>query len=125
MLLSFFAVMGALLAGLGLYGVVSSFVSQRTQEIGVRMALGATPQNISRLVLLSIASWAAGGAAAGIIGAWFGARLLQSLLFEVKVHDPALLLTAVLILLMVAAGAAWIPARRAAKVDPMVALRYE
>jgi len=125
MLLSFFAATGVLLAGLGLFGVVSFSVSRRTQEIGVRMALGATPQNISRLVLLSIASWAVGGAAAGVIGAWFGARLLQSLLFEVSAHDPALLLTAVLILLMVAICAAWIPARRAAKVDPMLALRCE
>jgi putative ABC transport system permease protein len=124
-LLSFFAAMGVLLAALGIYGVVSFLVSQRTAEIGVRMALGATPRSISRLVLLSMAKWTVAGAAAGTLGAWFCVRLLQSLLFEVRAHDPVLLLTAVVILLAVAIGAAWIPARRAAKVDPMVALRYD
>lgn len=125
MLLSFFAAMGVLLAALGIYGVVSFFVSQRTQEIGVRMALGATPGGISRMVLLSVAKWTVGGTAVGIVGAWFSARLLQSLLFEVHEHDPGVLLVAVVTLVLVATAAAWIPARRAAKVDPMVALRYE
>ena len=124
-LLSLFAGIGVVLAALGLYGVVSFFVSQRTQEIGVRMALGATPRNIAKLVLRNVAGWTLGGAALGILGAWFCARLLQSLLFEVKAHDPTLLVTALLILLGVALIAAWIPARRATRVDPVVALRYE
>jgi putative ABC transport system permease protein len=105
--------------------VVSFFVSQRTQEIGVRMALGCTPWSISKMVLFNVAQWTVAGAALGILGSWFCARLLQSLLFHVRPHDPALLFTALLILLAVAFLAAWIPARRAARVDPMVALRYE
>jgi predicted lysophospholipase L1 biosynthesis ABC-type transport system permease subunit len=124
-LLSLFAGIGVVLAALGIYGVVSFFVSQRTQEIAVRMALGATPRSILRMVLLNVARWTLGGALLGLLGAWFCARLLQSLLFEVRAHDPVLLALALLILLTVAFFAAWVPARRAARVDPMVALRYE
>jgi predicted lysophospholipase L1 biosynthesis ABC-type transport system permease subunit len=124
-LLSLFAGIGVVLAALGIYGVVSFFVSQRTQEIGVRMALGATPRRILRMVLLNVAHWTVGGALLGLLGAWFCARLLQSLLFEVRAHDPGLFALALLILLTVASFAAWVPARRAARVDPMVALRYE
>jgi predicted permease len=125
MLLSLFAAIGVLLAALGIYGVVSFFVSQRTQEIGVRMALGATPRRILKMVVLNVARWITGGAMLGLVGSWFCARLLQSLLFEVRAHDPLPLAAALLILQAVAVFAAWIPARRAARVDPMVALRYE
>ena len=124
-LLSLFAGIGVVLAALGIYGVVSFFVSQRTQEIGVRMALGATPRSILRMVLLNVARWTLGGALLGLLGAWFCARLLQSLLYEVRAHDPVLLALALLILLTVAFFAAWVPARRAACVDPIVALRYD
>jgi putative ABC transport system permease protein len=124
-LLSLFAGIGVVLAALGIYGVVSFFVSQRTQEIGVRMALGATPTGISRMVLANVARWTAGGAAVGLFGAWFCARLLQSLLFEVRAHDPTLLGAALVVLLSVAFLAAWIPVRKAARIDPVVALRYE
>jgi putative ABC transport system permease protein len=124
-LLSLFAGIAVLLAALGIYGVVSFFVSQRTQEIGVRMALGATPFGVSKMVLFNVARWTLAGAAFGVLGSWFGARLLQSLLFQVQPHDPLLVATALLILLAFAFFAAWFPARRAARVDPMVALRYE
>ena len=124
-LLSLFAGIGVVLAALGIYGVVSFFVSQRTQEIGVRMALGATPRSILRMVLLNVARWTLGGALLGLLGAWLCARLLQSLLFAVRAHDPELLALALLILLTVAFFAAWVPARRAACVDPIVALRYD
>jgi putative ABC transport system permease protein len=124
-LLAIFAGIAVLLAALGIYGVVSFFVSQRTQEIGVRMALGATRLSISKMVLFNVARWTVVGAALGILGSWFSARLLQSLLFQVRPHDPALLFTAVVILVGAAFLAAWIPARRASRVDPMVALRYE
>lgn len=124
-LLTLFAVIAVVLAALGIYGVVSFFVSQRTQEIGVRMALGATPLGISRMVLASVARWTATGAVAGLLGSWLCARLLESLLFEVRAQNPLLLSLALLILLAVAFIAAWIPARRAAHVDPMNALRYE
>jgi putative ABC transport system permease protein len=124
-LLSLFAAMGVLLAAIGIYGVVGFLVAQQTREIGVRMALGATPQSILKMVLSSVARWTVTGAALGLLGAWFCARLLESLLFEVRTHDPLLLGLALCVLLAVAFLAAWIPARRAMRVDPMVALRYE
>jgi putative ABC transport system permease protein len=124
-LLSLFAGMGVLLAAIGIYGVVGFLVAQQTREIGVRMALGATPRGILKMVLSNVARWTIGGAALGLLGAWFCARLLESLLFEVRAHDPLLLGVALCVLLAVAFLAAWIPARRAMRVDPMVALRYE
>jgi putative ABC transport system permease protein len=124
-LLSLFAGIGVVMAALGIYGVVSFFVSQRTQEIGVRMALGATPIGITRMVLVNVARWTLSGAVLGVLGSWLCTRLLQSLLFEVRAHDPMLLGAALVILLTMAFLAAWIPARKAARVDPMVALRYE
>jgi putative ABC transport system permease protein len=124
-LLSLFAAMGVLLAAIGIYGVVGFLVAQQTREIGVRMALGATPRGILKMVLSSVARWTIGGAALGSLGAWFSARLLESLLFEVQARDPFLLCLAVLFLLATAFLAAWVPARRALRVDPIVALRYE
>jgi len=100
-------------------------VAQRTQEIGVRMALGATPQAILKMILSRMARWVLAGVALGLLGAWISARALESLLFEVRAHDPFLIALALLLLLVVAFAAAWIPARRAMRVDPMVALRYE
>jgi ABC-type antimicrobial peptide transport system permease subunit len=125
MLLTLFACMGVALAAIGIYGVVAFLVAQQTREIGVRMALGASPQSVLRMVLWNIARWAIGGAALGLLGAWFCTRLLQSLLFGVRVHDPVLLMSTLILLLGVTVFAAWIPARRAMRVDPMVALRYE
>jgi ABC-type antimicrobial peptide transport system permease subunit len=109
----------------GLFGVVGYLVAQRTREIGVRMALGATPHNILRLVLRSVARWTLAGALAGFVGSWFAARLLQALLFEVSVHDPWLLCPPIVLLVAIAFLAGFIPARRAMRVDPMVALRHE
>jgi len=124
-LLALFAAMGMLLAAVGIYGVVGFLVAQRTQEIGVRMALGATPQSILKMVLDSIARWIAAGALAGLIASWFASRLLQSLLFQISVRDPRPVVAAVAVLLLVAFFSAWIPAARAMRVDPMVALRHE
>ncbi|HXN94969.1 MAG TPA: ABC transporter permease [Candidatus Acidoferrales bacterium] len=124
-LLSLFAAMGVLLAGIGIYGVVGFLVAQQTREIGIRIALGATPASVLRMVLSNMVRWTATGAALGLLGAWLCSRLLESLLFEVRAHDPFLLGAALLVLLAVAFLAAWIPARRAMRVDPMVALRYE
>jgi putative ABC transport system permease protein len=124
-LLSLFAGMGVLLAGIGIYGVVGFLVAQQTREIGIRIALGATPRSVLTMVLLNMVRWAAAGAALGILGAWLSTRFLESLLFEVRAHDPILLASALFVLLAVAFFAAWIPARRAMRVDPMVALRYE
>jgi putative ABC transport system permease protein len=124
-LLSLFAAMGVLLAAIGMYGVVGFIVAQQTREIGVRMALGAMPASILKMVLSSVARWTISGAALGLLGAWLSSRLLESLLFQVRAHDPLLLALALFVLLAVAFFAAWIPARRAMQVDPMIALRYE
>jgi putative ABC transport system permease protein len=125
MLLSLFAGAGVLLAAIGMYGVVGFLVVQQTPEIGVRMALGATPQQVLKMVLASVARWTIAGAALGLSASWFCARLLESLLFEVRAHDPLLLGLAVSILVATAFLAAFLPARRAMRVDPIVALRYE
>jgi predicted permease len=124
-LLSLFAGMGVLLAGIGIYGVVGFMVAQQSREIGIRIALGATPRSVLMMVLGNMVRWTSAGAALGILGAWLCSHLLESLLFEVRAHDPFLLVSALLVLLAVAFLAAWIPARRAMRVDPMVALRYE
>lgn len=124
-LLSLFAVIGVLLTALGIYGVVSLLVNQRTQEIGVRMALGATPGNVVGMMVWQASLWISTGAVAGILGSLVAARWIGSLLFGIRANDPATLAEAAGLLLAVALLGAWIPARRAAKVDPMVALRYE
>jgi len=124
-LLALFAGMDVLLAGIGIYGVVAFLVTQQTREIGIRIALGATPRSVLGMVFRNMARWTAAGAAFGILGAWLCSRFLESLLFEVRAHDPFLLGSALLVLLAVAFLAGWIPARRAMQVDPMMALRYE
>jgi putative ABC transport system permease protein len=124
-LLGLFAGMGLVLAAIGLYGVVSFLVAQRTQEIGLRMALGATPGAVARLVLGHAARWTLAGAALGIIGSLLAARLLESMLFHVSTREPWILAASVAVLWAIAMLAAWGPARRAARVDPMRALRRE
>jgi putative ABC transport system permease protein len=124
-LLSLFAIVGLLVTALGIYGVVSLLVSQRTQEIGIRMALGATPISVIRMMVWQSSLWIGFGAAAGIIGSLAAARWIGSLLFDIPANDPATLAEAAVLLLVVALLGAWVPARRAAKIDPMVALRYE
>jgi ABC-type antimicrobial peptide transport system permease subunit len=98
-------------------------VAQRTQEIGVRMALGATPGAVARLVLGHAARWTLAGAALGVIGSWFAAQWLEAMLFHVSARDPWILAGAVAALWATAMLAAWVPSRRAARVDPMQALR--
>ena len=124
-LLTLFAFTGVCLASVGLFGVVVYLVAQRTREIGIRMALGATPRSILRLVLGGVARWTLAGALAGFAGSWFAARLLQALLFDVSVHDPWLLCAPTVLLVAIAFLAGFIPARRAMRVDPMLALRHE
>ena len=125
MLLCLFAGIAVLLAAVGIYGVIGFLVLERTREIGVRLALGATPQSILKMVLSSVARCTIGGALLGLLGAWFCTRLLDSLLFEARAHDPVVFALAIFALVAVALCAAWIPARRAMRVDPMIALRYE
>ena len=124
-LLSLFAAMGTLLAAIGIYGVISFLVTQRTQEIGVRMALGAQAEDIMRWVAGSGLKPVIAGGAVGLILAIAASRMLTSLLFGVKPHDPATFCLAGLSLVAIGMIASYIPARRATRVDPMVALRYE
>jgi ABC-type antimicrobial peptide transport system permease subunit len=124
-LLGFFAGCGLLMAVIGLYGVVSFVATQRTQEIGVRMALGATRFDILRLIAGEGVGLIVLGGVVGLGGALAGAQLLRSLLYNVGPHDPALFAAASLLLLVVAIAATLIPARAATKVEPVVALRYE
>jgi ABC-type antimicrobial peptide transport system permease subunit len=122
---AFFAGLALLLACVGLYGVMSYTVAGRTREIGVRMALGAARSDVMQLILREGMLLATAGLVIGIPLSLAGSRLLHSFLFGLKATDPLSLMLVILLLGIVAALAAFIPARRAANVDPMVALRYE
>jgi predicted permease len=125
MLSGFFGVLAVVLATVGLYGVVSYMIARRRNEIGIRMALGASRGRVIAIVMREAAVLLAVGLIAGAVLAVAAGRGAESLLFGLKPSDPLTLLTCVLLLSMIAALASFIPARRAAKVDPMVALRYE
>ena len=122
---SLFGLLALLLACLGLYGLLSYEVTRRTREIGIRMAVGARWHNVIRLVLLKAVGLIAAGAAVGIAAALGITRFLASFLYGVKAGDPITLLAVAALLALVALAACYIPARRATKVDPLVALRYE
>src|SRR6266550_2220976 len=120
-----FAALATLLAAVGLYGVLAYSVAQRTREIGLRIALGADGPRVRRFVLRQVAGMLAIGGAIGIAGALGLGRAARSLLFGLTGDDPLVLALALLVLALVALGAAYVPARRATRVDPMVALRTE
>jgi putative ABC transport system permease protein len=124
-LLAVFATIALLLATIGIYGVTSHAVGQRTQEVGIRMAMGAARHDVLRLMLLQHLRPALIGLAIGLAGAVALSRFLQSLLFGVAATDPATFSLVALVLLVVAAGACLVPARRATRVDPVVALRMD
>ena len=124
-LLGIFAGVAGILAAIGIYGVLAYSVVQRTQEIGIRMALGAERGQVMALVMRRGITLAGIGIGAGVIGACAGARYLQSMLFGIEPRDPATFVTVAVMFALVAAAAAYLPARRATKVDPMVALRVE
>jgi predicted permease len=124
-LISVFAIIAGVLAGVGLYGVLATAVRQRTAEIGVRMALGAAPNRIFQLVVGQGLRLSAIGVAAGLIGAFGLTRLLRAMLVGVQPTDPATFCVVAILFLLVAALASWVPARRAAALDPARALREE
>jgi len=121
----FFSVTALALACLGLYGILSFTVAQRTREIGVRVALGAQRLDVFSLVVGKGLKLAVIGSAIGLLGALAVTRLVSRLLYGVSPIDPVTFVSMSLLLVAVAMLASWIPARRAAKVDPMEALRYE
>jgi ABC-type antimicrobial peptide transport system permease subunit len=124
-LVGFFAAIGLVLAVIGLYGVIAFLVAQRTQEIGVRMALGAGRGDILRLVMGKSLRLIVGGVVVGLVASLAVSRVLASLLFSVGPHDPVTYVLVTLLLIVVALLATLIPARSASRVDPMVALRCD
>ncbi len=124
-MLTGFAGFALVLAALGIYGVISYGVTRRRQEIGIRIALGASSGDVQRGVLGETLGLAAAGMTLGVIASWFLGRMMQGLLFEVTSSDPATFAGMLVVLTLVAALAGYIPARRAARLDPLESLRAE
>ena len=124
-LLAFFAATALVLAAVGVYGVMSYNVTQRTGEIGIRMALGARQSQVLMLVQQQGMALVAAGLAGGLVGAWVFTRFMNALLFRVNSRDPLTFGIAAGTMIVVSLLACYLPARRAAKVDPMIALRSE
>jgi predicted permease len=122
-LLGGFAALALALASLGIYGIISYSVSQRSQEIGIRMALGASAANVQLAVIRQTLALAAMGIAIGAAGAWALTRMMRSLLFGIGPNDPVTFAAMILLLVVVAIAAGYVPARRASRVDPMLSLR--
>ena len=125
MLSGFFGVLALLLAGLGLYGLMSYAVGQRRHEIGIRMALGAAAQDVVRLMLARALILVAVGIASGVVLTVWASRYVEALLFGVPPNDPATLAVAGLVLITVGIAAGWIPARRASSIDPVRVLHAD
>jgi ABC-type antimicrobial peptide transport system permease subunit len=124
-LLSLIGVLALILASAGVYGLMAFFVSQRTQEIGIRMALGAKSTDVLRSVVGQGLRLALVGTGLGLVGAFALTRVIAGLLYDVNPTDPLTFAFVSLVLVGVAALASYLPARRAARIDPMAALRYE
>jgi ABC-type antimicrobial peptide transport system permease subunit len=125
MLTSYFGGFAVLLACIGLYGLMSYGVSQRTAEMGLRIALGAQPAAVRWLVVRDASTTVLGGAVVGLAGSIGVTKLVQSQLFGVEPYDPIALATATVLMLVMAFAAAYVPARRASRIDPLTALRHE
>ena len=125
-LVAFFAVLATVLSAVGLYGVMSYSVTQQTHDLGIRMALGAQPQDVLRLVVRQGMRLALVGIAAGLAGGIFVLRrVLAPLLFGLSSTDPLILAGTAVLLAVIALVACYVPARRATRVDPLTAVRYE
>jgi putative ABC transport system permease protein len=124
-IVALFALTALLLAGVGIYGVISYLVSERTHEIGIRIALGAESRSILQMVLRQGLGLAIAGAGAGLVCALIVSRLMAGLLFGVRQADPVTFAGVALLLIGVALLACYIPARRAVRVDPLIALRHD
>jgi len=125
MMIGFFAVTALILTTAGIYSVIAFGVAQRTREIGVRLALGAKAEQIFGIVIAEGLMIVAIGAPLGILGSLVLSRLVATQLFGVSPHDPVTLIAASLMIAIIAVVASWLPARRAARVDPIVALRAD
>jgi ABC-type antimicrobial peptide transport system permease subunit len=124
-MLGTFGIVALLLASVGLYGVVAFSVAQRTREIAIRMALGAAPTQVTRLFFRHGALLTAIGGVCGVLLSWMGAGVLQALLFQTSARDPRMFGLAVLLLVVIALAASYLPARRAARLDPVRGLTRE
>jgi ABC-type antimicrobial peptide transport system permease subunit len=125
LVLGMFSMLALCLAAVGLYGVISYSVEQRTSEFGIKMALGAQPQRVLRQVVVQGLALSLLGIAAGMVGAFLLSRFLEGMLFGVSKTDPSALLVTACVLTLVSALAAFLPALRAMRVEPLRALRYE
>jgi ABC-type antimicrobial peptide transport system permease subunit len=125
LLMTIFGGAALFLAGIGIYGLMAYSVQQRTQEIGIRLALGADTDSVRRMVVAQGMRLALIGVAVGIAAALGLTRLLSTFLFGVKDKDPAVFTTVAILLSLVSFLAVWLPARRATRIDPVIALRYE
>ena len=125
LLMTIFGSAALFLAGIGIYGLMTYSVQQRTQEIGIRLALGAGPGSVRQMVVVQGMRLALIGVAAGIAAALALTSLLSTFLFGVKEKDPAVFITVAIVLSLVSLLAVWLPARRATRINPLIALRYE
>jgi putative ABC transport system permease protein len=124
-IIALFALTALLLAGLGIYGVISYIVGERTHEIGIRVALGAQRRNLLRMILGQGLGLASAGAAIGLIGAVIVSRLMSGVLYGVRPTDPLTFAGVSVLLMSIALLACYLPARRALRIDPVIALRHE
>ncbi|MDQ3175353.1 MAG: FtsX-like permease family protein, partial [Acidobacteriota bacterium] len=125
LLLTFFGILALTLTAIGIYGVVAYSVAQRTREVGIRMALGAQKRDVLKIILAQGLALVAWGTVLGLVACYWLARLVSNQLYGISAYDPLTLTSVVVVLIVVALLATYIPARRATKVDPLVALRYE